>query len=124
MGKSRRFHKRVQKRHTRKDKPTRKKNKMKKNYSRKQRGGNPVGIAVAVGATLALGALLLNLANGPTVVDHERDPPSYKKDAVVQDQPMDTDKERDPDKEDEDDQYQPMGTFKGMSHESLLTSLG
>ena len=65
MGKSRRFHKRVQKRHTRKHKPTRKKNKMKKNYSRKQRGGNPVSIAIGGVLMLAVGALLVNLANEP-----------------------------------------------------------
>ena len=53
MGKSRRFHKRVQKRHTRKHKPTRKKNKMKKNYSIKQRGGN-AGVAIAIGAAMGL----------------------------------------------------------------------
>jgi hypothetical protein len=65
MGKSRRFHKRVHKRHTRKHKPTRKKNKMKKNYSRKQRGGNPVSIAIGGVLMLAVGALLVNLANEP-----------------------------------------------------------
>ena len=59
MGKSRRFHKRVQKRHTRKHKPTRKKNKMNKNYSRKQRGGNPV-----VGLTIGLGAAVLAVLLG------------------------------------------------------------
>ena len=58
MGKSIRFHKRVQKRHTRKHKPTRKKNKMKKKYSKKQRGGNPLILwgSVGLGAIAALHA--------------------------------------------------------------------
>ena len=55
MGKSKRFHKRVQKRHTRNHKPTRKKNKMNKNYSRKQRGGNPV-VGITIGAVVAVAA--------------------------------------------------------------------
>ena len=57
MGKSIRFHKRVQKRHTRKHKTTRKKNKINKNYSRKQRGGNMVGLGI--GASMALAFFLV-----------------------------------------------------------------
>ena len=57
MGKSIRFHKRVQKRHTRKHKPTRKKNKMKKNYSKKQRGGNPLMLWGSVGLGAAVAAV-------------------------------------------------------------------
>ena len=59
MGKSIRFHKRVQKRHTRKHKPTRKKNKMKKKYSKKQRGGNPLMLwgSVGLGAIAALSTM-------------------------------------------------------------------
>ena len=64
MGKSRRFHKRVQKRHTRKHKPTRKKNKMKKNYSIKQRGGNPISILAITAASIAgLSFLIYELIN-------------------------------------------------------------
>ena len=61
MGKSRRFHKRIQKRHTRKHKPTRKKNKMNKNYSRKQRGGNPV-VGITIGAVVTVAAVAAALA--------------------------------------------------------------
>ena len=84
MVKSRRFHKRVQKRHTRKHKPTRKKNKMKKNYSIKQRGGN-AGVAIAIGAVM--GAALVGYAffrgitnNGKSIPtqDPEFRPQSYE----------------------------------------------
>ena len=59
MGKSRRFHKRVQKRHTRKHKTTRNK-RVTKIYSRKQRGGNPMVLSVAgLLALLAIGGTAL-----------------------------------------------------------------
>ena len=59
MGKSRRIHNRhVQKKHTRKHGHTRRKNKVKKKYSRKQRGG----VATAVVPFIELGALSLAAA--------------------------------------------------------------
>ena len=58
MVKSRRFNKRVQKRQTRKHKTTRKKNRVSKKYSRKQRGGvDPlIATAVGIGAAIVLGS--------------------------------------------------------------------
>ena len=76
MVKSRRFHKRVQKRHTRKHKPTRKKNKMNKIYSIKQRGGIPVGIGAASVALVALaagGAYLLSNRAASTLTNSIKD---------------------------------------------------
>ena len=58
MGKSKGVNKRFQKRHTRKNKPTRK-NKVTKNYSRKQRGGNALYIYLAsVGAAGIIGGII------------------------------------------------------------------
>jgi hypothetical protein len=58
MGKSKGVNKRFQKRHTRKNKPTRK-NKVTKNYNRKQRGGNALYIYLAsVGAAGIIGGII------------------------------------------------------------------
>ena len=75
MGKSKRFHKRVQKRHTRKHKQTRKKNKMNKNYSRKQRGGNAVvGLTIGAGvaAMVAIGAITAALSERRGAIIHKQ----------------------------------------------------
>jgi uncharacterized phage infection (PIP) family protein YhgE len=62
MGKSRRIHnRRVQKKHTRKHGHTRRKNKVKKKYSRKQRGGVATA-AVVPFIELGAGALALTVA--------------------------------------------------------------
>ena len=79
MGKSIRFHKRVQKRHTRKHKPTRKKNRVSKKYSRKQRGGvNPL-IATTVGiyafvAVMGIGYAYLEYINRHNYIMRGNDP--------------------------------------------------